>query len=296
GVPLFDACLETGAGLPADVLPLAVPSVARVGHDLLLAALVSGFSGVAALVPRRHRSMRAAIDAEVALTNSIIAHVGAANAVVALHDLDDPDMLPPALDSIARLPPLQVAGVLVAATKRATARQLLRALARSDVEPLALEVGAPYGALALDKSRCTLCFACASVCPVSALQDTPDRPALRFTEAACVQCGLCVATCPEAALALVPRLDLDASAERPRVLNEEPAALCGRCGKPFGTPSTIRQVQHLLARNSHFSDRSRLGLIELCGDCRVIALLEGTSEPLASRARPRPRTSEDYLT
>ena len=49
----------------------------------------------------------------------------------------------------------------------------------------------PFGAIAVDKERCTLCLACVGACPASALQDNPSAPQLRFIEKNCVQCGLC---------------------------------------------------------------------------------------------------------
>ena len=54
-----------------------------------------------------------------------------------------------------------------------------------------LPAGAPFGAIAVDKDKCTLCLACVSACPASALQDNPNAPQLRFIEKNCVQCGLC---------------------------------------------------------------------------------------------------------
>ena len=74
--------------------------------------------------------------------------------------------------------------------------------------PLAIPLppGAPFGAVTVDKDKCTLCLACVSACPASALQDNPNAPQLRFIEKNCVQCGLCATTCPEDAITLVPRL------------------------------------------------------------------------------------------
>ncbi|TYC56064.1 4Fe-4S dicluster domain-containing protein, partial [Zoogloea oleivorans] len=85
----------------------------------------------------------------------------------------------------------------------------LAGLAPADVvAPIALPEGSPYGRLAIDKDKCTLCLACINACPVKALSDDESQPRLRFREASCVQCGLCVATCPEDALQLSARLDL----------------------------------------------------------------------------------------
>jgi ferredoxin len=50
--------------------------------------------------------------------------------------------------------------------------------------------------LSLDKSKCTHCGACASVCKMGV------DPSLNPTSAECIRCGDCVAVCPEDALSL----------------------------------------------------------------------------------------------
>src|SRR6266850_506157 len=55
-------------------------------------------------------------------------------------------------------------------------------------------VGAPRGALLVNKQTCTLCKACIGACPEAALLDAADAPRLRFIERNCVQCGLCAET------------------------------------------------------------------------------------------------------
>src|SRR5665811_2370895 len=82
----------------------------------------------------------------------------------------------------------------------------LVALAPTPQDEIALEPGAPWGRVEVNRDTCTLCMACVGACPVSALVDGRDAPMLKFIERNCVQCGLCVNTCPESALALAPRL------------------------------------------------------------------------------------------
>ena len=71
----------------------------------------------------------------------------------------------------------------------------------------------------------------------------PDTPELRFLEDACVQCGLCASTCPERVITLEPRLNFDASASAPQVVKAEAPFPCARCGKHFGTRSSIERVK-----------------------------------------------------
>jgi ferredoxin len=120
---------------------------------------------------------------------------------------------------------------------------------------------------------------------------------LRFTEDACVQCGLCRATCPEKVISLTPQLDFRAATDAPRVLKEEEPFACISCGKPFGVKSTIERVtaklegRHWMYKGS----AQRLELIKMCDDCRVAVVSEEGFDPYGAPARPKPRTTEDYL-
>jgi hypothetical protein len=79
-------------------------------------------------------------------------------------------------------------------------------------------------------------------------------------------------------------------------LKEEEPFCCIRCGKPFGVKSTVeRIVAKLSGRHWMYQGASnRLDAIRMCADCRVIAVTEAESEPLAA-PRPKVRTTADYL-
>ena len=47
--------------------------------------------------------------------------------------------------------------------------------------------------------------------------------------------------------------------------------------------------------NPHFPDATRLELVEMCADCRVVSVMEQRREPLEGAKRPRVVTSEDYM-
>ena len=148
----------------------------------------------------------------------------------------------------------------------------------------------------VDVAGCTLCLACVGACPTGALVDNPERPELRFIEDACVQCGLCRSTCPERVIALEPRLNFTDEARQPVVLKQEEPFECIRCGKPFGTRSSIeRIVEKLSAKHWMFKDSAAVDRIRMCDDCRVIVQFEATDNPFAATPRPKPRTTDDYL-
>ena len=112
-----------------------------------------------------------------------------------------------------------------------------------------------------------------------------------------MQCGLCKATCPERVITLTPQLDFRGLAAAARLLKEEEPFCCIRCGKPFGTKSTIERVTAKLAgKHWMFSGPgNRIEVLKMCEDCRVGAVTAAGFDPYATTERPRPRTSEDYL-
>jgi ferredoxin len=136
-----------------------------------------------------------------------------------------------------------------------------------------------------------------SACPTGALADDPERPMLRFAEDACVQCGLCKATCPEKVIGLKPQIDFRAATAERRVLKREEPFLCIRCGTPFGVKSSVeRVVASLEGKHWMYKDsQKRLDVIKMCADCRVAAMAEENFDPFGGPARPRLRTTDDYL-
>jgi ferredoxin len=301
GGALIDALARQGDGLPANVLPLAVNEVTQLGLEAIAAAFAYGASALRLLLRARPRHDVSGLIGTLALAERILAGLGYGAGAAATIETDDPFALGDALRAIV---PGTRAGKPAAfvpdGAKRDVMRQALRELfhaAPTPVDVIALPAGAPFGKVEVNIAGCTLCLACVAACPTGALGDDPDRPTLRFTEDACVQCGLCQATCPEKVIRLVPQLDFRATSAAARVLKEEEPFCCVRCGKPFGTKSTIERVAAKLeGRHWMFSGpNSRLDVLKMCEDCRVIAVTEEPLDPYAAPPRPRVRTTEDYL-
>ncbi len=288
GAEMIALSARFGRGLPADVIPLAVPALAGFGHAEMLAALASGFAGVTVLPsPRTERDP---ITREIALA----AAMGGADRL-ALLDVDTPDAMSDALHAEpARA--TDVSPVLLMGDRRQVARLAAKALIPGQDSPVSLPEGAPYGAVLVDTDKCTLCLSCVSLCPSGALIDNPDMPQLRFQEDACLQCGVCASACPETAIALEPRFDPSDAAMSQKVLNEEEPFCCIECGAAFGVKSTVEKILGQLAgKHAMFTDSGAGRLIQMCDDCRIRAQYHSKDNPMSSRERPRVRTTEDYF-
>jgi ferredoxin len=301
GGALIDALARHGDGLPANVLPLVVNEITQIGLEAVAAAFAYGASAVRFVLREKLRHDISGLMHTIALAEPILAKLGLDGTRVATIETDDPFALGEVLRKVepgAAI--LQPASFQPVGRKREILRLALRELHRAapaPVDVVALPAGAPFGAVEIDVQGCTLCLACVSACPTGALSDDPDRPILRFAEDACVQCGLCKATCPERVISLVPRIDFNAATAAARVLKEEEPFPCVRCGKPFGVKSTIESVvAKLEGRHWMFQGSAkRLDVIKMCGDCRVAVVTEEGVDPHGAPARPKLRTTDDYL-
>jgi ferredoxin len=300
GAPLIDVLARFGDGLPANVLPFAVNEVTQIGLESIAAAFAYGASAMRFLLRGRPRHDGAGLVRTMAIADPILAGLGFGTGRIATIETDDPDTLLETLRAVPSLPPApRPASFRATGKKRDVLRFALGELHRAAPAPadiIALPAGAPFGAVEVDASGCTLCLSCVSACPTSALRDDPERPVLRFVEDACVQCGLCKSTCPEQVITLVPRIDFGAVRAPTRILKEEEPFSCIRCGKPFGVKSTIdRVVAKLEGKHWMYKGSPRkLDVIKMCDDCRVNFVAEQGFESYGV-ASPTVRTTDDYL-
>lgn len=279
------AQLKKAQGVPANVMPVALWHTASVGIDLWLSAIACGASQVAVLATAEEAPQYLeGLRAQMAVAQTILNGLGYSGTHLKLVQASSAAELDTALQALAHTQqrgPQVPARFAVAQEKRSTLEMALDHLveqAPQKPEQIALPAGAsPFGAITVDKDKCTLCLSCVSACPASALQDNPQLPQLRFIEKNCVQCGLCVQTCPEDAIALQPRLLLTPQRKEARVLNETQPYACVRCGKPFGTLKAIEAMLGKLAGHAMFQGAA-LERLKMCGDCRVIDIYSAQDE------------------
>ena len=272
-----------GRALPGYVLPFAVEEIGAVGLESWLAVLAFGVTRVVILASERTPArVREELHAQIELLDGIagaLGHdVGVGRGAVQYIDAAPLETLVvehgAVFDGSGRPWVSEAAAFAGVDDKRAALRLAIDHLfAQAKVSPtdVAMPAHAPFGQIVVNQSTCTLCMACASVCPAGAVITAGDAPRLDFIEQNCVQCGLCEKACPEDSISLHARLLFDARqrADR-RVLNEDEPFPCSSCGKIFGSTRTIERMVEKLSGHWMFQQKpEQLARLRMCEDCRV---------------------------
>lgn len=264
------------------LLPIELNHSASIGPDLWLSALAFGADRITVLQSAVESSHYGEpLGAQAGWVNELLEAMGLQQRIRVLHMGETSQLFEP-----VSLPALGVtpASFELSSNKRTRMEFAVDHLAEhaqthaklSFAEPIALSAAAPFGAVLVNKDKCTLCMSCTSACPASALIDNPEKPQLRFIERNCVQCGLCVETCPENAMQLVPQLLLGPAAREKRVLNESQPFHCISCGKAFGTKHMIDNMFAKLSQHSMFERNANR--LKMCADCRVTDMYSAKDE------------------
>jgi len=263
---------RAGHGLPQNVIPVEIWSADAVGLDLMLGVVVLGATQVAVLAAGSHDL--APLRTQANLGQSILEGMGYAGEYLRVVDGEAGNWLAE-FSSWPALPALPAGEFHLLADKRTTLEFVIDHLqkhAPAQPEFIELKVGAPFGTVDVS-AACTLCMSCTSACPASALKAAADAPRLSFLERNCLQCGLCANTCPEQAITLTPRLLLK-DRRHERVLKEAEIFCCTACGKPMGAAPTVLNMISRLAGHSMFATPEARARLSMCGDCRVIDLIQ----------------------
>jgi len=264
------------------LLVIEVDEIARIGLEILLLSLVHGAAAVTLLcASSRPVEARRALARQVDLGQEILQGLHwpaqCVRFAVDVPEAADNELSSRTMAQAAAGSFRSVSSSLsLAADRRTLIRQATQLLAR-DGRPtdgmIALQPGAPFGAIAIGHS-CTLCMACVSACPSGALQSSDDTPRLSLMESRCHQCGLCKAACPERMIELVPRLLYDKEqAERPVVLRETEPFHCVECGRPFASAAMVSRMQEKLKTHWMYASESQARGLQMCRTCRTQAAL-----------------------
>ena len=267
------------ARLPEQVIPVELEEAASVGLDTWLATLAYGASQVVVLSQGATPSVLDELGAQHAYATAILEGMGYPAEQLQLIDTEDDDAVLERLGELAELsqpPPAGFAGLDEKRTTIRLAVDHLHAHAPAPTAVATLPLGAPFGEIQVDRSGCTLCMACASICPHAALSDGGgELPQLLFDEWNCVQCGLCETACPEDVITRAPRFLYDQEMRRAtRTLNEEEPFCCVSCGKPFATKSMISKMREKLKGHWMYQKPETRRRMEMCDECRVKDMLK----------------------
>lgn len=272
GRKVLQSMKRGGRTLPAHVIPVETWSADAVGLDLMLGSLALGAAQVAVLGAGSHDL--APLRKQAGLGHAILGGLGLAGEYLRIVDADAADWLA-TLAAWAPATAIPPAEFRLLADKRTTLEFVIDHLVKHapvQAEAIELPAGAPFGMVAVSDA-CTLCMSCTSACPAGALKAAADAPRLSFLERNCVQCGLCANTCPEQAITLTPRLLLK-DRRHERLLKEAEVFCCTSCGKPMGAAPTIHNMIAKLAGHSMFATPEARARLTMCGDCRVVDLIQ----------------------
>jgi ferredoxin len=276
-VPAARAAIEA-AQLPARARTLQIDALCAFGEELWFEALALGAAGV---VMVRNASAtieeQSLLDRKIAEAGVLLGGSGVSPSRLALVALD---ALAGAIDA---MPQQMIGGANERAAASAAKRPaLLAALDGLHAAPdgamaaVALAPGTSFGEIVVDRAKCTLCFACANLCPAEAFVAEPEPvPKLRFIEARCVQCGLCEAGCPERVITLHPRFMVDATARsEARVLHEDELLCCTACGMPFISRRLLASSLERLKDHRVLGEEG-VERLKMCPTCRQRATMIG---------------------
>lgn len=262
--------------LPTTILPLPVEELGSASPELWFAALSFGAAQVLLYDENATPELsRQTLQQQLAIAHAQLQGLGYPLDAIHLLAIGTPLQGISPAPVMPALPPATQGGMNDKRQQWSIALDHLYQHAPQPRAEIPLPDHSPFGLLNIDKDACTLCMACATICPLNAIDGGVDRPQLRFHADRCVQCGLCATGCPEKAISLQALYIADpAQRHQTRLLNEDEPFCCIQCGKPFGSKRTIHTMLGKLAHHPMFRDERARKRLEMCEDCRVIDVVQ----------------------
>ena len=245
-----------------EVRRLHLPCVSLVSDDLLLDAIARGAGAVfVESDPRCPHWPHAGPSRAVATASAVLKFFGKDGMAVAIGRSPGPEFLERAS---ALRNQQEIFDVVLPGNRAERRAALLAALAASFPTRVPVEEPGgvvPWRRVVVDQRACTLCGACAFVCPSAALALSGQGDVLLGRQASCIGCHLCEQACPENAMALFPVVPDGAQV---CVLAQQQWARCHRCGRPVAPELLVTRLERMFVEDDA---ASRLTL-RLCEDCK----------------------------
>jgi ferredoxin len=290
GRGLLEWAAANEAHYPARLLPVQVPCLRYVSDAAMLAALRMGAAGVGLLgceeCPNGERTL---LLGKLALAQQVLEAFALGGQRLRLLTVDEAhrpegvQALHTFAESLGAAPlpaaPAAQRGRLHGTGNREVLADAIGAfIAATGKEVGGLRVGAeqPFALAAVDDTGCTLCRACATVCPTHAFTFDVDAQTLSFKHIACVNCGLCARVCPEHVITLRPELYLERAALESVAVARDEMVHCARCDKPYINRRALETVEARLRAAQNVQNAfsgTRASLLRMCPDCRAVAAM-----------------------
>lgn len=287
---------QLGSGYPATVLPVEVPCLRHISATLLMAPLRMGASGVAMLgcedCPHGERPL---LLEQIDLTERMLESLGLGAGRVRLFTADEATR-PEALSGLTAFSGgLEPTGIPFAGGRnmQSGAREALSDTLGVLMERLGNRPGIATGGTAagggitlspehpfalpvVDGDGCTLCRACATMCPTNAFKFDLEENTLSLRHIACVGCGLCEEFCPEKVITLRRELYMEPEALAYQEVARDEPIHCPRCDKVHITKRALEKVESAVLNLDSLLDTfdgKRREILRLCPDCRAVAAM-----------------------
>jgi ferredoxin len=286
GRGLLDWAAAEQMATPAALLPVQVPCLRYVSEAAMLAAIRLGAAGVGLLgcedCPNGERSL---LLGKLELSQRVLDAFGLGAQRVRLLTVDERtraegvQALQTFAAGLGAAPlPAEPGRYRPTGNREVIADAIERFIAATgrEVGGLALGEGQPYALATVNDQGCTLCRACATVCPTHAFAYDPETQALRFKHIACVNCGLCAGVCPEHVITLRPELYPEREALDYVTVARDEMVRCARCDKPYINRRALETVEARLRTAVGIGDTfagMRAELLRMCPDCRAAAAM-----------------------